>query len=426
MEMKVLIVGGGGREHALAWKLAQSPRVRELHAAPGNAGMAQMGITCHPVPATDVTTQVQLARDLGVDLVVVGPDDPLALGLVDQLTASQVRAFGPTRAAAQLEASKAFAKEVMVAAGVPTARFATFTDFPSAVAYVREQGGDVVVKADGLALGKGVRVCSTVEEAEEFLRACMIERVFGAAGARVVVEEKLTGPEVSVLALCDGTDFVAMPAIQDHKRIGEGDTGPNTGGMGTYTPVPWYTPEVERAIAEQVIGPTLAAMREKGHPFKGCLFTGLMLTPGGPRVLEYNARFGDPETQVAMPMLEMDLLELFEACIDGGLAGVKLRWRPGAAVSVVLASGGYPGKYEKGKVITGVEAAEAAGALVFHAGTAREGGQLVTAGGRVLNVVGRGRDLRGALDQAYGAARLIHWDGMYYRRDLAWRALQEA
>ncbi len=424
--MKVLIVGGGGREHALAWKLAQSPRVTELHAAPGNAGLALMGVTCHPVPATDLDGQVRLAKGLQAGLVVVGPDDPLAMGLVDLLTAAGVRAWGPTRAAAQLEASKAFAKEIMTAAGVPTAGFATFTDFDAALAYARERNGDVVVKADGLALGKGVTVCSSVAEAEAFLRVCMVDKIFGEAGTRVVIEEKLSGPEISVLALCDGSRFVAFPAIQDHKRIGEGDTGPNTGGMGTYTPVPDYTPEVERVIREQVIAPTLATMRDRGTPFRGCLFTGLMLTTGGPRVLEYNARFGDPETQAAMPMLDMDLLDLFEASLeDGGLAGVQLRWRAGAAVSVVLASGGYPGAYEKGKVITGVEAATAAGALVFHAGTALADGRLMTAGGRVLNVVGQGPDLQAALDHAYSAARLIGWDGVYYRRDLAWRALQK-
>ncbi|MFO7172185.1 MAG: phosphoribosylamine--glycine ligase [Bacillota bacterium] len=420
--MKVLVVGGGGREHALAWKLAQSPRVRELHAAPGNAGIARIA-TCHPVAATDLPGQVRLARELGVDLVVVGPDDPLALGLVDLLQAEGIRAFGPTRAAARLEASKSFAKEVMRDAGVPTADYAVFTDYEAALAHVRARGGEVVVKADGLALGKGVFVCASVAEAEAALRALMVDRAFGAAGAKVVIEEKLTGPECSVLALCDGEDFVAFPAVQDHKRLGEGDTGPNTGGMGTYTPVPGYTEAVAREVAERILAPTLAAMRERGHPFRGCLFAGLMLTADGPKVLEFNARFGDPEAQVALPMLDMDLLDLMEAALEGGLRGVRLRWRPGAAACVVAASAGYPGAYEKGKVIRGLEEAETRGALVFHAGTARQGDQVVTAGGRVLGVVGRGPDLRAALGQAYRALEAIHFDGIYYRKDIGWRAL---
>lgn len=421
--MKVLVVGGGGREHALAWKLRQSPRVREVHAAPGNAGIAALA-TCHPIAATDLEGQVRLARDLGVDLVVVGPDDPLALGLVDRLQAAGIRAFGPTAGAARLEASKSYAKAVMARAGVPTAAAAVFDDFEAARAYVRERGGDVVVKADGLALGKGVTVCTSVEEAEAALHRAMVERAFGEAGSRVVVEERLEGEECSVLALTDGENFLALPAIQDHKRVGDGDSGPNTGGMGTYTPVRSYTAEVAREVAERVIAPTLAALGEEGQPFRGCLFVGLMLTATGPRVLEFNARFGDPEAQVALPMLDMDLAEVALAATEpGGLAGARLRWRPGAAACVVMASAGYPGPYEKGKPIEGLDEAERLGTLVFHAGTARQDGRLVTAGGRVLGVVGQGPDLRTAVDRAYAGVAAIRFEGAHFRRDIGWRSL---
>lgn len=422
--MKVLLVGGGGREHALAWRLSQSPKLTELHAAPGNPGIAAFA-TCHPVAATDLDGQVALARTLAIDFVVIGPDDPLALGLTDRLNEAGIRAFGPSRAAAQLEWSKAFAKEIMAEAGVPTARYASFTDHEAALAYVRAQGAPLVLKADGLALGKGVIMAPTLAEAEVGLRELMLGSAFGEAGRTVVIEEWLEGPEVSVLALCDGRRALLLPAAQDHKRAGEGDTGPNTGGMGTYCPVPFFGPETARAVEETVFAPVLAAMARRGTPFVGCLFAGLLLTAAGPKVLEFNARFGDPETQAVFPLLEGDLLAALLACAEGHLRGDELTVRPGSAACVVLASGGYPGSYERGLPIAGLdEQGQLPGNLVFHAGTARKTGQFVTAGGRVLGVVGQGRDLPAALAQAYEGAEHVQFPGKLLRRDIGWQAIR--
>ena len=421
--MKVLVVGGGGREHALAWKVAASPAVTELHAAPGNAGIAELGI-CHAVSATDIGGQVALARRVGADLVLVGPDDPLALGLVDALQAAGIAAFGPTKAAAQLEWSKAFAKQVMTQAGVPTAACRTFNDYAAAMEFVRGHGAPVVVKADGLAAGKGVIIARSEVEASDALREIMLSRAFGEAGSRVLIEDFLEGPEVSVLAFSDGKTVRLMPPVQDHKRIGEGDTGLNTGGMGTYTPVPGYTPEVAAFVQARVVQPVIDAMHRRGTPFKGCLFTGLMLTSGGPMVLEFNARFGDPETQVLMPLLETDLVQVLRACIDGTLGSLAVQWRREACACVVMASQGYPERYEKGKVITGFDLARQRGALLFHAGTARQGDDVVTAGGRVIGVVGTGPDLKHALATAYWGVEAVQFAGRYARRDIGWRALR--
>ncbi|MFO7274733.1 MAG: phosphoribosylamine--glycine ligase [Bacillota bacterium] len=422
--MKVLIVGSGGREHALAWKAIQSRHIDELHVAPGNPGIGRFA-WCHPdVGATDIAGQVDLARRLGVDLVIVGPEAPLAAGLVDALAEAGIRAFGPTAAAARIESSKAYAKEIMSAAGVPTAAYAVFTDYEQALAYVENRPGPVVIKADGLAAGKGVQVCMRREEARTALRAAMVDRAFAEAGSRVVIEELLEGQEVSVLALSDGRTVKQMVAAQDHKRVGEGDTGPNTGGMGAYAPVPAYTAEVADEVQRRILEPTIAELARRGTPFVGCLFAGLMLTADGPKVIEFNARFGDPEAQVVLPLLENDLLEVIEACLEGRLHEVELRFRPGFAVNIVLASAGYPGPYAKGLPIRGLVEAEQVGVTVFHAGTAfSEEGQVVTAGGRVLGIMATGPTLRAAVDLAYAGAERVEFEGKTYRRDIGWRAL---
>jgi phosphoribosylamine---glycine ligase len=422
--MKVLIVGGGGREHALAWKANQSRLIGALHAAPGNPGIGQFA-SCHPgVKATDVEGQVALARKLKADLVVVGMDDALALGLVDRLRDAGIRAFGPAKSAARLEWSKEFAKEIMTEAGVPTARYRSFTDYENARAYLTTMGAPIVVKADGLALGKGVSVCMTMAEAEASLKAVMLDRVYGEAGATVVIEEFMEGDEVSILAFSDGRAVKQMVSAQDHKRAGEGDTGPNTGGMGTYAPVPRYTPEISKTVQKGILEPVIAAMADRGAPFVGCLFAGLMLTTEGPKVVEFNARFGDPEAQVVLPLLENDLLEVLLACVEGRLKDIDLRFREGAAANIVVASPGYPGSYPKGLQISGLEEAEQLGVTVFHAGTSLDkDGVLVTAGGRVLGVMATGTDLREALARAYAGVDKIQFEGKQYRRDIGWRSL---
>jgi len=422
--MNVLIVGGGGREHALAWKAIQSRHIDELHVAPGNPGIGRFA-WCHPdVAATDVAGQVELARRLGIDLVIVGPEDPLAAGLVDALAAAGIRAFGPTGAAARIEASKAFAKEVMAAAGVPTAAHAAFSEYQPALAYLEARPGPIVIKADGLAAGKGVQVCADLEEARKALRTAMLDRAFAGAGSRVVIEEYLEGEEVSVLAFSDGRTVKQMVAAQDHKRLGEGDTGPNTGGMGTYAPVPAYTPAIAEEVQRRVLEPTIHELARRGTPFMGCLFAGLMLTADGPKVIEFNARFGDPETQVVMPLLENDLLEVALACVEGRLHEVDLRFRPGAAANIVLASAGYPGRYAKGLPIDGLVEADQLGVTVFHAGTAfNDDGELVTAGGRVLGVMATGPTIRAALEQAYAGVEVIRFEGKTYRKDIGARAV---
>ncbi len=415
--MNVLVVGGGGREHAICQKLAQSPKVTELYCAPGNGGIAQVA-RCVPIKADDVEVMVAWAASHGIDFAVVAPDDPLALGMVDAMEAAGVPAFGPRANAAVIESSKVFSKGLMEKYHIPTARYAVFTELDAALAYVEEQGAPIVVKADGLALGKGVVVAQSVEEAKAAVRSMMEDRKFGAAGARVVIEECMTGPEVTVLAFCDGEHLVPMPSSQDHKRAYDGNQGPNTGGMGAISPSPNYTPEVAARCMEEIFLPTVAALKAEGRPFQGVLYFGLMLTQSGPKVVEYNARFGDPECQAVLSLLESDLLDIMLSCREGTLDRADLRWRDAAACCVVLASGGYPGRYQTGLPISGLEEAEQS-AAVFHAGTRRlEGGQLVTSGGRVLGVTTVGNTLDEAIEAAYAAAEHISFQDMHLRRDI--------
>ncbi|MDB5369769.1 MAG: phosphoribosylamine--glycine ligase [Roseomonas sp.] len=422
--MKVLLVGGGGREHALAWALAASPLLTGLWCAPGNAGIADVA-ECVPIASEDIPALVAFAKEKAVDLVVVGPEAPLTLGLADACAAAGLRCFGPSAAAARLEGSKTFTREVTTAAGVPGAEWARFSDAGAARAYLREKGAPIVVKADGLAAGKGVVVAETVEEAEAAIAGIMEDRVHGEAGATILLEECLVGQEVSFFALCDGTTALPMAAAQDHKRVGDGDTGPNTGGMGAYSPPPAFTAAIEAEVMGRIVRPSLEEMARRGTPFRGVLFVGLMLTATGPRLIEFNVRFGDPECQVLMLRLQSDLLAALLAACDGELDHFSLRWSNEAALVVVMAANGYPGPYAKHTPIVGLEAAsQVPGAQIFHAGTARdENGGLVSAGGRVLGVAGIGHTLREAHDAAYAAVDAVDWPGGFCRRDIGWRAL---
>jgi phosphoribosylamine---glycine ligase len=429
--MRVLVVGGGGREHALCWGLARSPRVEELHAAPGNAGIASIA-TCHAVAADDVEAQLRLADDLDADLVVIGPEAPLVAGLADELRARGRRAFGPGRDGARLEGSKAFAKELMLRHGIPTARAVTSSrddwarDRDEMLAFVNELGGRAVVKADGLAAGKGVTLAADAEETAAAIGACLVGGVFGEAGATVVVEELLEGAEVSAFALVDAASWMPLALAQDFKRVGDGDAGPNSGGMGAYSPLPWLDAAGEARIWD-VVAATVRALRREGIGYTGLLYTGLMLTGGGPKVLEYNCRFGDPETQVVIPRLRGDLAEVLDACAGDRLADVKVDLSDEAAVTVVLASGGYPGPHDLGIAIDGLDAAAAVSdAVVFHSGTAERDGRVVTAGGRVLAVTGWGPAVADARRRAYDAAGRISFDGKQLRSDIASRAAEEA
>jgi phosphoribosylamine--glycine ligase len=415
--VRVLLLGSGGREHALAWKLARSPRLSELLCGPGNPGTARLGKNV-PLKADSPGAVAALARQERVELVVVGPEAPLVAGVADALAAEGIACFGPVAAAARLEGSKAFAKEIMAEAGVPTADFQVFTDVAAAEAYAVSKGR-IVVKADGLAAGKGVIVAPDAEAARAAVRSVA---AMGAAGQQLVLEELLEGEEVSVIALCDGERYVLLPPAQDHKRVGEGDTGPNTGGMGAYCPVPFLTPEALAQVGERVIAPMLAVMRRRGAPFKGALYAGLMLTRNGPKVLEFNARFGDPETQVLMLQLEEDLLPLLEACARGRLEPRPLVLAPGASVGVVLAAEGYPETPRRGQRIEGLDAVPA-GATAFMAGVEAKDGALLTAGGRVLTVCARGSDLVEARQRAYAAISGIRFEGMHFRRDIGARGL---
>jgi phosphoribosylamine--glycine ligase len=415
--VRVLVVGSGGREHALAAAIAASPRCTELHAAPGNPGIAQVA-TCHPLKADDVEGLVALARDLAVDLVVVGPEAPLVLGLADELRHVGIAAFGPSAAAAQVEGSKAFAKELLAAAGVDTAAARVADDLNAARDAIAELGGRVVVKADGLAAGKGVIVCDDAESAEA-AAAELLGGALGGAGATLVIEERMEGPELSVLALCDGETAVALPSARDYKRIGEGGTGPNTGGMGAISPAPGVSDEEAERIVELVHRPILRELLRRGIRFSGCLYAGLMLTATGPRVLEFNVRFGDPETEAVLPRLAEDLLPRLAQCAAGELDPAPIATLPGSAVAVVLASRGYPASSESGVPIDGLdELAAVRDAAVFHAGTAIAGGRIVTAGGRVLAVVARGADADAAIRSAYAAADRIGFDGLQRRSDI--------
>ncbi len=423
--MKILLVGNGGREHALAWKLLQSPGVEVVFCAPGNGGTQTLaGCENLAVAVEDIAGLVAAAQDRSVDLVVVGPEVPLALGLADVCRAQGIPVFGPGRQGAQVEASKAWAKALMMEAGVPTAQAQIFREPGPAEAFVRRQGAPVVIKADGLAAGKGVTVARTVEEALGAIRGAF-GGLFGQAGETVLVEEYLEGEEISLLALTDGRTIQPLLAVQDHKRIGEGDTGANTGGMGTYCPLPQVDDRLRQKITTQVLEPTLRALQERGIDYRGVLYAGLMITPGGQiKVIEFNCRFGDPETQVLMPLLATPLADLLLACAEQRLdRQPPLAWHPGAAACVILAAAGYPGAYQRGGPITGLAAAAAAGALVFHSGTQVQAGNLVTDGGRVLGVTGQGPDLRAAFQSAYQAVDLVHFAGKYYRRDIGHRVL---
>ncbi len=412
--MKVLVVGSGGREHAIVWKLAQSPKVTKLYCAPGNGGIAELA-ECVNIKATDIDAIVRFAEEEDIDLTVVAPDDPLALGMVNALEKAGRRAFGPTAEAALIEASKSFSKQLMKKYGIPTADFSVFDSEEEAIKYLEQADYPIVVKADGLALGKGVIIAEDKIQAAEAVRSMMSGGKFGKAGSRVVIEEYMTGPEVSVLCFTDGKTIVPMVSSQDHKRALDNDKGLNTGGMGTFSPSLHYTAEHEKFVREHILQATVDAMNSEGRPFKGVLYFGLMLTPKGVKVLEYNARFGDPETQVVLPRLQSDLYEIFEAVIDGRLAHTEIKWNDKAAVCVVMASGGYPQSYETGFEITGLPVENA---IVFHAGTKLENGKLVTAGGRVLGVTALGEDIADARTKAYDAVSKIHFKNAHYRHDI--------
>lgn len=424
--MKVLVIGGGGREHAICWKLAKSPKVTELVCAPGNAGIAEVA-RCVDIGVMDFEKMGDFAQKEAFDLVVVGPDDPLAAGIVDVLEEGGLRVFGPRKNAAILEGSKAFSKDLMKKYGIPTAAYETFDSPEAALAYLETAKIPVVLKADGLALGKGVLICNTREEAREGVKTLMMDKQFGHAGDRIVAEEFLTGREVSVLAFVDGKTFRVMTSAQDHKRAKDGDQGLNTGGMGNFSPTPFYTKEVDDFCRKYIFQPTVDAMAAEGREFKGVIFFGLMLTPEGPKVLEYNARFGDPEAQVVLPRMENDMVEVVEACIDGRLDQIDLKFKEDAAVCVVLASDGYPVSYEKGLPIRGLENFKGRdGYYVFHAGTKfGPEGQVLTNGGRVLGVTALGKDLKEARKNAYEAVDWVDFDNKYYRHDIG-KAIDEA
>jgi len=419
--MKVLVIGSGGREHTIIRTLRQSKKIDEIIAAPGNGGIAA-DAECFNIAATDIDGVVKLAQAQKADMVFVAPDDPLAMGMVDKLNACGIRAFGPNAAAARIESSKVFSKQLMEKYNIPTAKFRDFSSADQALAYVKEQNKfPVVIKADGLALGKGVIICNDLAEAEQGINQIMCERTFGSSGDRIVIEQFITGPEVSVLAFADGETVVPMLSSMDHKRIFDGNKGPNTGGMGTICPNPHYTNEMAKRCMDEIFLPTMKAMQAEGCPFKGCLYFGLMLTANGPMVIEYNARFGDPETQVVLPLLKTDFLDIINACIDGTLDKIEIEWNSGAAACVVLASGGYPGSYPKGVAIVGLNSdgqLDDSKATVIHAGTQKSADGFKTAGGRVLGICAAGADLNSALSNAYTAVDEIQFDGMQYRNDI--------
>jgi len=420
--VNILVIGSGGREHTISWSLKKSNKVSKLYCAPGNAGIAQVA-ECVPIGVFEFDKLVSFAKENSIDLVFVGPDDPLAQGIVDAFEAAGIPAFGPNKAAAEIEGSKIFMKNLLKKYNIPTAKYETFTNFEEALAYLQQQEAPIVIKADGLAAGKGVTVAATLAEAEEALRSIMVEKVFGDAGNQVVIEEFLAGQEMSILAFVDGETVKAMVPAQDHKPIFDGDKGPNTGGMGTYSPLPHIDPAIVEDAIVNIIEPTAKAMVSEGRPFRGVLFAGLMITKDGPKTIEFNARMGDPETQVVLPRLKTDLLEIVLAAMNGTLADLDIEWDDEAAVCVVVASEGYPGNYPKGKVISGLAEAEATGALVFHAGTVNADGNIVTSGGRVLGIVGRGADIAAAREHAYAAVKQIHFEGMQNRTDIAMKAL---
>ncbi len=422
--MKILVVGSGGREHAIVWKLAQSPLADEIYCAPGNAGIADLA-ECVNIPADDVDTLLEFAQAEGIGLTVVGPEAPLAAGIVDKFTAAGLKIFGPSQKAAMIEGSKALAKEIMEKYNIPTAKYAAFTDKEVALAYLDANPAPIVVKADGLAAGKGVVVAMTTAEAKEAVESMLSGNAFGEAGARVVIEEYLEGEEVSVLAFSDGKTVLPMVSAQDHKRVFDDDKGPNTGGMGAYSPAPIYTPQLAEQVVQQVLQPAVDGLRQEGRLYKGVLYAGLMLTKQGVKVLEFNARFGDPETQAVLMRLQSDLVEIMLAVIDESLHEHELSWIEDAAVCVVMASGGYPGSYAKGQPISGLEqAAELSDTVVFHAGTKFSAQQVVSDGGRVLGVTACAPSIKEAIDKAYAAVDLISWSDCFCRRDIGAKALR--
>lgn len=423
--MKILIVGSGGREHAIAWAVAKSPKTEKIYCAPGNAGIAEFA-ECVDIQAMEFEKLVAFAKEKEIDLTIIGMDDPLVGGVVDAFEAEGLRVFGPRKNAAIIEGSKAFSKDLMKKYNIPTAAYENFTDPEKALTYLETAKMPIVLKADGLALGKGVLICNTLEEAKAGVKTLMLDKQFGDAGNEIVIEEFMTGREVSVLAFCDGKTIKCMTSAQDHKRAKDGDQGLNTGGMGTFSPSPFYTTEVEEFCEKYVYQPTMDAMAAEGRPFTGILFTGLMLTEDGPKVLEYNARFGDPEAQVVLPRMKNDILDVMEACVDGKLADIDLEFEDNAAVCVVLASDGYPEKYEKGFEIKGLDTfREKEGYYVFHAGTKFDGDKIVTNGGRVLGVVAKGEDLKAARANAYDASDWIDFANKYKRNDIG-KAIDEA
>ncbi len=423
--MNILVVGGGGREHAIITALSRSPRVDKLYAAPGNGGISKLA-ECFPVKATDIDGVLALAEKLRPDYVFVAPDDPLVLGMVDRLNEAGFKTFGPRANAAILEGSKVFSKALMKKYNIPTAAYETFTDADKAIEYIKAQNSyPAVIKCDGLALGKGVIIAKDFAEAEAAVKSMLLDGKFGKSGSEIVVEEFMTGPEVTVLAFTDGKTVKPMISSMDHKRAYDNDEGLNTGGMGTIAPNPCYTDAFKAECMEKIFKPTIAAMSAEGRPFKGCLYFGLMLTPNGAKVIEYNCRFGDPETQVVLPLLETDLTEIMDAIWDEKLDELDIKWSDKSCACVVMASGGYPEKYDTGKVISGLdENGQCGGAYVYHAGTKLENGQFLTAGGRVLGVTATGSDLREALDKAYKAVGGISFDKAHYRRDIGARALK--
>ena len=421
--MKIMVVGGGGREHAIIRKLAESPEVEKIYALPGTGGIAA-DAQCVPIAATDIEGVVRFASETAVDFAVVAPDDPLAMGCVDRLHAIGIPCFGPEARAAEIEASKVFSKNLMKKYGIPTAQYETFSDPEAATAYALGGSFPVVVKADGLALGKGVLICANADEARDAIKSIMLDRHFGASGNRVVIEEFLEGPEVSVLAFTDGKTVKPMVSSMDHKRVGDHDTGLNTGGMGTIAPNPYYTPAMAERCMQEIFLPTIAAMNAEGRTFRGCLYFGLMLTKDGPKVIEYNCRFGDPETQVVLPLLKSDLLTIMRACEYGTLEQTDVEFSDGAACCVILASGGYPEKYEKGREIHLNGAENASNVRVFHSSTSLKDGVLRTSGGRVLGVTATASTLGDAIHEAYAAARKVSFQDMYMRSDIGQRAMR--
>jgi len=415
--MKVLVIGGGGREHTLAWKIAQSPRVSAVYCAPGNPGMKNLATSVN-IAIDDLKALAAFAEKNNIDLTVVGPEAPLVAGIVDEFEKRGLNIFGPSKAAAQLEGSKVFSKNLMKKHKIPTAKYSVFEKPQDAIDYINSINVPLVVKAEGLAAGKGVIIAYDRDAAKAAVKSMMIDRAFGNSGNRVIIEEFLQGPEVTVLSFCDGKVAVPMVSSRDHKRVYDDNKGPNTGGMGAVSPAPAYNAELARVVEETIIQRTVDAMAKEGMPFKGILYTGLMLTKEGPKVLEYNCRFGDPEAQVVIPRLKTDLVDIMSAVINGSLDDVKIEWKKETAVCVVMASGGYPGHYETGKIITGLDDAEKMGSIVFHAGTTENNNKIVTAGGRVLGVTALGKDIQNAGQRAYEAVSKIHFDGMYYRNDI--------